>query len=53
MNPYVFITKTNLLMLFKEWMYIYSDNYNETIKAFCQQNAPFCIVKTSGEYSYH
>jgi len=33
--------------------HIFTDNYNETIKVLCQQNAPFCIVKTSGVYSYH
>jgi len=53
MNPYVFITKANLLMLFNEWIYSYNDNYNETIKVLCQQNSPFCFVKTNGVYSYH
>ena len=55
MNTSVFITKANLLLLFKQWIRIYSytDTYNETIKVLCQQNAPFFIVKTSGVYSYH
>jgi hypothetical protein len=33
--------------------HIFTDNYNETLKVLCQQNAPLCIVKTSGVYSYH
>jgi len=33
--------------------HIFTDSYSEIIKVLCQQNAPFCIVKTSGVYSYH
>jgi hypothetical protein len=33
--------------------HIFTDSYNETIKVLCQQNSPFCIVKTSSVYSYH
>jgi hypothetical protein len=47
------IKQSNLLMPFKEWGDIYSDNQRETIKILCHQNASFFNVRSSGLYSYH
>jgi hypothetical protein len=47
---YVFVTKPNRLMLFRETVAVYCENHTDTL---CGQNAEFQCVKPGGIYSSH
>jgi hypothetical protein len=42
---YVSATKTKRLMLFKETVAVYCENYTEHINTLCWQNAEFSVLK--------
>jgi hypothetical protein len=44
-------TKTNLLLLFKEIIAVYCENYTKHKNTPCGQNAEFDYAKTRGTYS--
>jgi hypothetical protein len=46
------ITKINWLMLFKEIIAVYSENYTKPINTLRGQNAEVLIVQADGTYSY-
>jgi hypothetical protein len=40
-------------MLFREIIYVYSENHKKSINTLRKQNAELLTVKTAGKYSYH
>jgi hypothetical protein len=52
-TQYVFATKPNRLMLFREILAVYCENLTENTGTLCGQNAEFYYVKAGGTYSNH
>jgi hypothetical protein len=50
---HISITKISWLILFKEIVPVYCDNYTKPINTLCEKNAELLIFKAGGTYSYH
>jgi hypothetical protein len=50
---YIFMTKTNLLILFTEAIAVRSNNHSKHNNGLRGQNADFFSLKVDGTYNYH
>jgi hypothetical protein len=50
---YVSITKTNMLMLFRETVAVYCENHTKHTNTFCRKNSEVLDIETCGTYGHN